>query len=87
MLKSLIEKQEKEETSDIEEVGQNDYSGKRVLLVEDIDLNLEIAETLLEFIGIETETARDGQQAVDMRRQRKSGSPTGRTYRQYRSLP
>lgn len=66
VLKSLIEKQEREETSDIDELGQKDYSGKRVLLVEDIDLNLEIAETLLEFIGIAVETARDGQQAVDM---------------------
>ena len=66
VLKSLIEKQEGEEASDIDELGQKDYSGKRVLLVEDVDLNLEIAETLMEFIGIETETARDGQQAVDM---------------------
>lgn len=66
VLKSLIEKQEGEETSAIEELGQKDYSGKRVLLVEDIDMNLEIAETLLEFIGIEVETARDGQQAVDI---------------------
>ena len=35
-------------------------------MVEDGDLNLEIAETLLEFIGIAVETARDGQQAVDI---------------------
>lgn len=66
VLKSLFEKQEGEEMSDVDELGQKDYSGKRVLLVEDIDLNLEIAETLLEFIGIAVETARDGQQAVDM---------------------
>lgn len=66
VLKFLIEKQEEEETSDIDKLGENDYSGKRVLLVEDGDLNLEIAETLLEFIGIEVETARDGQQAVDI---------------------
>lgn len=66
VLKSLIEEQGKEETPEIEAMGQKDYSGKRVLLVEDIDLNLEIAETLLEYIGIEAETARDGQQAVDM---------------------
>ena len=66
VLKSLVEKQDGEEMLDIDELGQKDYSGKRVLLVEDIDLNLEIAETLLEFIGIAVETARDGQQAVDM---------------------
>ena len=66
VLKSLIEKQEKEETTDVEELGEKDYSGKKVLLVEDNELNLEIAETLLEFVGIEVETARDGQEAVDM---------------------
>lgn len=66
VLKNLIEKQEGEETSDIDELGQKDYSGKKVLLVEDNDLNLEIAETLLGFIGIAVEAARDGQQAVDM---------------------
>ena len=66
VLKFLIEKREEEEKSDIDELGEKDYSGKRVLLVEDGDLNLEIAETLLEFIGIAVETARDGQQAVDI---------------------
>lgn len=66
VLKSLVEKREGEEQSDIEELRQKDYSGKRILLVEDNDLNLEIAETLLEFIDIEAEAARDGQQAVDM---------------------
>lgn len=66
VLKSLVEKREGEEQSDIEELRQKDYSGKRILLVEDNDLNLEIAETLLEFIDIEVEAARDGQQAVDM---------------------
>lgn len=66
VLKSLIEKQEGQEHSDIDELGQKDYSGKRVLLVEDIDLNIEIAETLLEFIGIAVEKAGDGQQAVDI---------------------
>lgn len=66
LLKSLIEKQREEEKSDIGEAERKNYSGKKVLLVEDIDLNLEIAVTLLEFIGVEVETARDGQQAVDM---------------------
>ncbi len=66
VLKSLIKKQVGEGTSELDALGQKDYSGKRVLLVEDNDLNLEIAETLLEFIGIKTETARDGQQAVDI---------------------
>ena len=66
VLKSLIGKQEGKETSDIAELEEKDYSGKRILLVEDNDLNVEIAETMLEFLGIAVETARDGQQAVDI---------------------
>ena len=37
----------------------------RVLLVEDNDLNLEIAQFLLENAGMKVTTARNGQQAVD----------------------
>ena len=42
-----------------------DLSGKRALLVEDNDLNLEIALMMLEDMGIECEVARNGQEAVD----------------------
>ena len=57
---------EEENVPELEKPGQKDYSGKRVLVAEDNDLNIEIAEELLEFMGIEVEKARDGQQAVDM---------------------
>lgn len=43
-----------------------DYSGKRVLLVEDNELNLEIAETLLGITGISIETAMDGEEGYKM---------------------
>ncbi len=43
-----------------------DYSGKRVLLVEDNDLNREIAMIILEDVGIEVDTARDGIEAVNI---------------------
>ena len=39
--------------------------GMRVLLVEDNDLNLEIAQFLLENAGMKVTTARNGQEAVD----------------------
>lgn len=42
-----------------------DYSGKRVLLVEDNALNIEIAKTLLETTHVTVEVAENGQQAVD----------------------
>ena len=43
-----------------------DYSGRHVLLVEDNELNQEIAMELLGMTGVETEVAGDGAQAVEM---------------------
>ena len=43
-----------------------DFSGKRVLLVEDNELNREIAEEILEEAGFEVDTAPDGTDAVAM---------------------
>ena len=57
----------KEETAS-ETASENtaDFSGKRVLLVEDNAINMEIAEMILEQMGITVETAENGQIAVDM---------------------
>lgn len=41
------------------------FAGKRVLLVEDNELNTEIAQTLLEQYGLTVETAADGREAVE----------------------
>lgn len=43
-----------------------DFSGKRVLLVEDIELNREIAEVILTEAGFVVESAPDGTDAVEM---------------------
>jgi len=43
-----------------------DFSGKRVLLVEDIELNREIAEVILTESGFIVESAPDGTDAVEM---------------------
>ena len=40
------------------------YNGKRILLVEDNELNQEIAQTILEDAGFMVETANDGVEAV-----------------------
>ncbi len=45
---------------------QVDYSGKRLLLVEDVELNREIAEVILGEAGFMLETAPDGTDAVSM---------------------
>ncbi len=52
--------------SPADEDAQVDFSGKRLLLVEDIDVNMEIAVMLLSQMGFTVETAENGQQAVDM---------------------
>ena len=43
-----------------------DFGGKRILLVEDNELNREIAETILEEAGFVVDSAPDGTDAVDM---------------------
>ena len=42
-----------------------DYNGKKILLVEDNELNMEIAQTILEDAGFIIETATDGVEAVN----------------------
>lgn len=43
-----------------------DFSGKRILLVEDNELNAEIAKTILEMAGIIIEVAENGKEAVEV---------------------
>lgn len=50
-----------------------DFTGKRVLLVEDIDLNREIAVEVLSSEGFEVEEAEDGSVAVEMIRKSEPG--------------
>ena len=45
-------------------VGDGDYSGRRVLLVEDNELNLEIATELLSMTGVAVDAAQNGREAV-----------------------
>lgn len=49
------------------------FQGKRVLIVDDVDLNREIAVTVIEDAGMKAETAENGQAAVDMIAQSKDG--------------
>ena len=43
-----------------------DFTGKRMLMVDDSDINREIGQALSEHVGFTVETAGDGQQALDM---------------------
>ena len=58
---NLSEKEEKSAAWTLD-----DFSGKRVLLVEDIELNREIAEVILTEAGFTVESAPDGTDAVEM---------------------
>lgn len=42
-----------------------DFTGKRILLAEDDDLNVEIAQCILELAGFDVSVARDGREAVE----------------------
>ena len=50
----------------MEQLGEVDYSSKRILVVEDNDLNREIAEEILSMTGVKVEAAENGKEAVDM---------------------
>lgn len=57
---------EKEELAQQEEPADFDFTGKRVLLVEDNLINTEVAVMLLEAKGFEVETADNGLRALEM---------------------
>lgn len=57
----------------LEDISNSDYSGKRILLVEDNDLNREIAEEILGMTGAKVETAENGKDAVRMVASAKKG--------------
>lgn len=63
VMKHLLEKQE--EDFDEKNIVMQRYEEKRVLLVEDNKLNMEIAEEIMKMIGFSVEKAWDGIQAVE----------------------
>lgn len=56
---------EEEKSNALETFKQQDFSGKRVLLVEDNEINIEVAEELLGIVGIQVEKALNGRIAVE----------------------
>lgn len=66
VLKSVVnDKQEQIQSNPLHGLQQSDYTGKCVLLVEDNELNRDIARELLELTGLTVEEAVDGKDAVD----------------------
>lgn len=65
-LKSVLSQSAKKEHQEAPALQPDSYIGKRVLLAEDNELNREIAQELLSFIGVQVEQAEDGQAALEM---------------------
>ena len=57
----------------VKELQSADYSGERILLVDDNELNLEIAEELLEMTGLTIDEAMNGLEAVEKFRNSEQG--------------
>lgn len=67
------EKPEKDTSSVLNDLQRENFAGHRALLVEDNELNREIAENILEMTGLEVELAEDGKQAFDIMTRVESG--------------
>ena len=66
VLQFTFKLQEQAQQPSTETVSTSDFSGKRLLLVDDNELNMEIAEELLLEAGFLVETAENGQISVEM---------------------
>ena len=49
----------------LKDIEQSDYSGKRILLVEDNELNREIASEIIGMTGVSVEIAENGKEAIE----------------------
>ena len=68
-----LESTDRDETGSKHEDGEVDLAGRRVLLVEDNEINAEIACLILEQYGIEAERADNGQARLNQVRQHEDG--------------
>lgn len=59
--------------NELEEITKSDYSKKRILIVEDNELNREIAVEIIGETGAQIETAQNGKEAVDLVEEKEGG--------------
>ena len=60
-----VEQMRRSESHMIEEEASTDFSGKTILIVDDVEINVEIVLALLETTGVTMDTAQSGKQAYD----------------------
>ena len=67
LFKQLIneEQTEEEEEPAIRSMSEDDFTGRRILVVEDIELNREVAEQIIGSMGVTVECVVNGKEAVD----------------------
>ena len=65
-VRSLMNKADETEATKTETTSEMNFTGKRLLLVEDNAINMEIASMILSQAGFTVETAENGQIAVNM---------------------
>ena len=65
VMKNLVTPGSIQGNSDVNKLYEADYKNKRILLVEDNQLNMEIAEEILSTTGVTVEKAYNGKEAVD----------------------
>ena len=53
---------------DLEKRLREDFRGRHVLIADDVDVNLEVAQLLLHNVGLQVDSARNGREAVDKTR-------------------
>ncbi|HBI63337.1 MAG TPA: hybrid sensor histidine kinase/response regulator, partial [Lachnospiraceae bacterium] len=65
ILKNIMEKESKKTPDKTETSPEQLFKGKRILLVDDIEINREIAVEIIGTTGINVETANNGKEALD----------------------
>jgi PAS domain S-box-containing protein len=64
----IMPKLSKENTGDHESELRRHCAGLKILLADDVDVNLEVAQLLLHGVGLQVDSARNGREAVDKAR-------------------
>ncbi|MDO4339372.1 MAG: response regulator [Eubacteriales bacterium] len=73
LFKKIAGEENRRESSQPAEIPEEWFEGKRVLLVEDNDLNREIAEEIIKAAGVNVESAVNGKEALDIFKEKEEG--------------
>ncbi|MDE6608580.1 MAG: response regulator, partial [Lachnospiraceae bacterium] len=73
LFRQIVGEEESTKSFTEEISSEQSFMGKRILIVEDNDLNREIAEEIIGSFGVEIETAENGKQAVEQFKERGEG--------------